>query len=197
MKGMIITPGGAVNLLLPGHLYHNMDWVSWDTPAPMVCDSGSRARARVQYILDMEGQLHHGDGTIPRPTLSFSPSYCTDTNITTIIGLDMSMGCIDPLPPVIRVLYTLCGYNIPTRAWYETESVCSYVVPALHPSEYNLAGDRPSPSGSTTGSGGTFGIEDMLGGILCTHVEGTQPCNALREVLRALGHLPHTFHRAM
>lgn len=178
MKGMIITPRGAAHLLLPGHLQHDMNWVSWDTPAPMV--SGS---SRVQYILDMGEQLHHGDGTIPRPTLSFSPSYCPDIDITTIIGLDISMGCIDPLPPVIRVSYTLCAYNIPTRAWKVAESVCSYVIPPLHPTEYSIIGENHP-----------FGIEDMLGGILCTHVEGTPPCNVLREVLRALGHLPHTFH---
>lgn len=186
MKGMIITPRGAAHLLLPGHLQHNMNWVSWDTPAPMVSTCAARSRARVQYILDMEEQLHCGDRTIPRPTLHFSPTYCPDIDITTIIGLDISIGCIDPPPPVIKVLYTISAYSIPTRTWEEVESVCSYVIPPLHPTEYNLTGNNVC--------NGPFGIEDMLGGILCTHVEGTQPCNALREVLRTLGYLPHTFY---
>ena len=200
MKGMIITPKGAASLLLPGYLEQDMNWVSWDTPnqdAYHSCGSAALARARVQYILDMEEELHNGNGTIPRPPLTFSPSYCADSTLSVIIGLDATIvthcgytawealpHCLNPLPPTIKVIYSLCLYDIPTRVWKEAEYACSYVVPALHPTEYTL------PDGEGTGP---FTIKDMLGGILCTHVEGTQPCNALRELLRSVGHLPHTF----
>jgi hypothetical protein len=33
----------------------------------------------------------------------------------------------------------------------------------------------------------------MLGGVLCAHVQGTQPVHMLRELMRPMGHLPHQF----
>lgn len=60
--------------------------------------------------------------------------------------------------------------------------MCEYLIPRLHPTEHCMLGGS-----------GPLGLADMMGGVLCTRIEGTQPTNMLRELMRNLGHLPHEF----
>lgn len=185
MKSMIITPVGAAPLLLPGHLTSSTNWVSWDTPPPPGQLNADRARARVQYILDTEELVRNGE-PVCRPNMIYSPTYCVDATLSIIVGVDMIVhsNCNDRPPyPALTVHYAVTVYCIATNQWQDMQGECTYLVPRLHPSEHNLP-----PDGT-----GLLGISDMMGGILCTHKEGAEPCNMLREVMRAMGHLPHQF----
>ena len=184
MKSLLITPMNAIPKLLPNSLERVMSWVSWETPGHGT-HSSDRARGRVQYILDMESAIRDYEAT-HNPTIHFSPCYCPNSPPSVIVGVDRSIPQIEKvecpiLYPTIEVHYALCLYCINTGKWNESVSRCTYLVPRLHPSEHSVGGTGP------------FSLEDMLGGILCSHVEGSEPTHMLREGLRALGHLPHEF----
>lgn len=183
---MVITPGGAVPLLL-GRLEDRINWVSWETPGHGTAAS-DRAHQRVQHILDLEVAIRNGEGDICNPVMKFPPHYCYDVPISIIVAVDRDIltPCADYIPyPSIEVRYAVCVYSVGTHQWAERLVECTYLVPRLHPSEHNLP-----PEG-----GGPLGLDDMIGGILCTHVEGTEPQNVLRELMRSMGHLPHEFIR--
>jgi len=184
MKAMIITPVGGALLLLPGNLYTSTNWVSWDTPGHGQLNT-DRARARVQHILDTEELLRNGE-PVCRPLMQYSPTYCADSTLSLIVGVDTAVhtNCDDGPPyPALTVQYAVSVYCMATNQWQGMQAECTYLVPRLHPSEHNLLPDGTGP----------LGISDMMGGILCTHREGTEPCNMLRELMRSMGHLPHQF----
>ena len=183
-KSMIITPVGAAPLLLPGNLATSTNWVGWDTPGHGHLNA-DRSKARVQHILDT-GELVRNGEPVCRPNMTFSPTYCVDATVSIIVGVDMTeyRDCNDGPPyPALTVQYAVCAYSIATNLWQDMQATCTYLVPRLHPSEHNLPPDGTGPLGTT----------DMMGGILCTHREGAEPCNMLREMMRAMGHLPHQF----
>lgn len=194
MKTMVITPGGAVPLLL-GRLEDNINWLSWETPGHGTA-AADRAHQRVQHILDLEEAIRNsaqhsrptvnGEEGICNPVMKFSPYYCHEVPISIIVAVDRDIftPCTDTVPyPSLKVKYAVCVYSVGTQQWAERVVECTYLVPHLHPSEHNIP-----PHG-----GGPLSLDDMIGGILCTHVEGTEPQHVLRELLRSLGHLPHEF----
>jgi hypothetical protein len=186
-KTLLITSKGAVPHLLPGHLEHNMNWLSWETPGHGT-KAANRARARVQYILDMEEAIRNSEQELCNPVISFSPTYCPESKPTLIVGVDIDIPQIEDtecpvIYPAIEVHYAMCVYYLAANISEEMVSTCTYLVPNLHPSEHNVPPDGIGP----------FTLMDMLGGMLCTHVEGTQPVHMLRELMRPMGHLPHEF----
>ncbi|WOL31458.1 hypothetical protein [Microcoleus phage My-WqHQDG] len=195
MKTLLITSKGAVPHLLPGHLEHSMNWLSWETPGHGT-RAEDRARARVQYILDMGEAIRNSEpvcnplqgGRTTNPQISFSPTYCPESKPTLIVGIDMDIPQVEDtdcpvIYPAIEVHYAMCVYYLAANISEDMVSTCTYLVPYLHPSEHNLPPDGTGP----------FTLMDMLGGILCTHVEGTEPVHMLRELIRPMGHLPHEF----
>jgi hypothetical protein len=197
MKTLLISSGGAVPLLL-GTIKDCFNWVSWDTPGHGTYPADI-ARSKVQYILDV-----FPDCLEEVPTISFSPTYC-NAPITLIGGFSMGvslllegrhlditcgipsdinnyLGGSIPRGP-ITATYHLCLYDVGRSTWYDGSCKCTYLVPHIHPSELSLSDDGT----------GSFSFEDMLGGALCYHLEGTEPRHLLREAMRTMGHLPHQF----
>lgn len=185
MKTILLTSRAIVPLLLPGNLEGRMNWASWETTGHGSMP-GDRARARVQYILDAEEGIRDGDLSIV-PRVYYPSHYCPEATLSLVVGVDMHIPQIErecpTIYPAIEVQYALCVYSVATRLWKEMVSSCTYLVPRLHPSEHNVPPDGTGP----------FTIMDILGGVLSTHVEGTEPVHMLRELMRSMGHLPHEF----
>jgi len=185
MKTLLIASRASAPPLL-GDLTHTMNWVSWETPGhgtnPM-----DRAQARVQYILDVEERARNQE-VIPRPDIYYPPQYCPEGTLSAIIGVDREilLACTDDVPyPSITVQYALYIRAIGKDVYRHAQTTCTYLVPRLHDNEHCITSDGSGP----------FTIEDMLGGVLCTHVQGTEPRHMLRELLRGIGCPPHQFIR--